>query len=124
MTGLSPQVYTPFICRWFIGRGQNVQQLPKPAQSSQLETHGLILCRSGGRLTGRQLPHVAEQRLTLTRFLEKTAAIMRVLIVQDEKKMASFIRKALQAEGFAADVLHHGDEALAAAGTAFDVIIL
>ena len=48
---------------------------------------------------------------------------MRVLIVEDEKKMASFIRKALQAEGFAADMLHHGDEALSAA-TAFDVIIL
>jgi len=50
---------------------------------------------------------------------------MRVLIVEDEKKMASFIRKALQAEGFAADLIHHGDEALAAATTtAFDVIIL
>jgi DNA-binding response OmpR family regulator len=50
---------------------------------------------------------------------------MRVLIVEDEKKMASFIRKALQAEGFAADLLHHGDEALAAAATTtFDVIIL
>ncbi|PYR96255.1 MAG: DNA-binding response regulator [Acidobacteria bacterium] len=50
---------------------------------------------------------------------------MRVLIVEDEKKLASFVRKALQAEGFAADLLHHGDEALAAAATtAFDVIIL
>src|SRR5437762_3893857 len=50
---------------------------------------------------------------------------MRVLIVEDEKKLASFIRKALQAEGFAADLLHHGDEALAAAAaTTFDVIIL
>ena len=50
---------------------------------------------------------------------------MRVLIVEDEKKLASFVRKALQAEGFAADLLHHGDEALAAATTtAFDVIIL
>jgi len=50
---------------------------------------------------------------------------MRALIVEDEKKMASFIRKALQAEGFAADLIHQGDEALAAAAaTAFDVIIL
>jgi len=50
---------------------------------------------------------------------------MRVLIVEDEKKMAAFIRKALQADGFAADLIHHGDEALAAAtATAFDVIIL
>jgi DNA-binding response OmpR family regulator len=29
---------------------------------------------------------------------------MRVLVVEDEKKMASFIRKALLAEGFAVDV--------------------
>src|SRR6266480_2767868 len=50
---------------------------------------------------------------------------MRVLIVEDEKKTASFIRKALQAEGFAADVCHNGDEAWAAASaTSFDAIVL
>jgi DNA-binding response OmpR family regulator len=50
---------------------------------------------------------------------------MRVLIVEDEKKMASFIRKALQAEGFAVDVLHEGGGVLAAASaTDFDVIVL
>ena len=50
---------------------------------------------------------------------------MRILIVEDEKKMASFIRKALQAEGFAVDVLHEGSGVLAAASaTLFDVIIL
>lgn len=50
---------------------------------------------------------------------------MRVLVVDDEKKMASFIRKALQAEGFAVDVLHQGDGVLAAASaTTFDVILL
>jgi|ERR1051325_1922338 DNA-binding response OmpR family regulator len=50
---------------------------------------------------------------------------MRVLVVEDEKKTASFIRKALQAEGFAVDVCHHGDEALAAPGaTPYDVIVL
>jgi len=43
---------------------------------------------------------------------------MRVLVVEDEKKTASFIRKALQAEGFAVDVCHRGDEALALAGLA------
>ena len=41
---------------------------------------------------------------------------MRVLVVEDEKKTASFIRKALQAEGFAADVCHRGDDALAGLG--------
>jgi len=50
---------------------------------------------------------------------------MRVLIVEDEKKTASFVKKALQAEGFAADVCHDGDEALAVArATPFDVIVL
>ncbi|PYJ00056.1 MAG: DNA-binding response regulator, partial [Verrucomicrobia bacterium] len=50
---------------------------------------------------------------------------MRVLVVEDEKKTASFIRKALQAEGFAVDVCHNGEEAWAAARTApFDAIVL
>ena len=39
---------------------------------------------------------------------------MRVLVVEDEKKTASFVRKALQGEGFAVDVCHRGDDALAA----------
>ena len=50
---------------------------------------------------------------------------MRVLVVEDEKKTASFIRKALQAEGFAVDVCLNGDEAWAAARTTpFDAIVL
>ena len=50
---------------------------------------------------------------------------MRVLVVEDEKKTASFIRKALQAEGFAVDVCHNGDDALAAATlTPFDGVVL
>ena len=38
-----------------------------------------------------------------------------VLVVEDEKKTASFVRKALQAEGFAVDVCHNGNDALATA---------
>lgn len=50
---------------------------------------------------------------------------MRVLVVEDEKKTASFVRKALQAEGFAVDVCHNGDDALAAASaTPFDGMVL
>jgi DNA-binding response OmpR family regulator len=50
---------------------------------------------------------------------------MRVLIVEDEKKTASFIRKALQDAGFAADVCHNGNDAIAAAvGTPFDAVVL
>jgi heavy metal response regulator len=50
---------------------------------------------------------------------------MRVLLVEDEKKTAAFVRKALQAEGFAVDVCANGDDALAAASTTpFDGVIL
>jgi DNA-binding response OmpR family regulator len=50
---------------------------------------------------------------------------MRVLVVEDEKKTASFIRKALQEEGFAVDVCHDGREALAAPSvTPYDAIVL
>lgn len=50
---------------------------------------------------------------------------MRVLVVEDEKKTASFVRKALQEEGHAVDVIHDGSEALVAAGnTPFDVVVL
>jgi len=50
---------------------------------------------------------------------------MRVLVVEDERKTASFVRKALQSEGFAVDVCPNGNDALAAAkSTPFDVIVL
>lgn len=50
---------------------------------------------------------------------------MRVLVVEDEKKTAAFIRKALQAEGFAVDVCDNGDDAFAAVTTTdFDGIVL
>src|ERR1700744_581817 len=50
---------------------------------------------------------------------------MRVLVVEDEKKTAPFIRKALQAEGFAVAVCPNGEDALAAAAaTPFDAAII
>lgn len=50
---------------------------------------------------------------------------MRVVVVEDERKTASFIRKALQDAGFAVDVCHNGNDALAAAATtAFDAMVL
>ncbi len=50
---------------------------------------------------------------------------MRILVVEDEKKTASFIRKALQEEGFAVDILHNGEDALPAVTTTpFDAIVL
>ena len=50
---------------------------------------------------------------------------MRVLVVEDERKTAAFIRSALEAEHIAVDVCHNGPEALAAAmGVSFDAIVL
>ena len=50
---------------------------------------------------------------------------MRILVVEDEKKTASFIRKALQAEGYAVDACGNGNDALAAAvETPFDALVL
>src|SRR5262249_12860972 len=44
---------------------------------------------------------------------------MRILVVEDEKKVASFIKKGLQQEGYAVDTVHDGQEAVQHA-TAFD----
>lgn len=50
---------------------------------------------------------------------------MRILVVEDEKKTASFIRKALQADGFAVDTAFTGEDALLMAEhTPFDVMVL
>ena len=50
---------------------------------------------------------------------------MRVLVVEDEKKSAAYIRNALVEEGFAVDVCSDGNEALVAAvSTPYDSIIL
>jgi DNA-binding response OmpR family regulator len=50
---------------------------------------------------------------------------MRVLVVEDQRKIASFIRKALQAEGFQVDVFHSGEGVVDhAASTPLDVIVL
>jgi two-component system OmpR family response regulator len=50
---------------------------------------------------------------------------VRVLIVEDEVKMASLIRRGLQADGMAADVAVRGEDALwMAASTDYDAIVL
>jgi DNA-binding response OmpR family regulator len=50
---------------------------------------------------------------------------MHVLVVEDERKTAAFIRKAFLAESFAVDVSHNGPEALTlATKTPFDAIVL
>ena len=50
---------------------------------------------------------------------------MRILVVEDNKKTAAFISKALKSEGFAIDVLHDGGAALRAIITApYDGVVL
>lgn len=50
---------------------------------------------------------------------------VRVLVVEDQKQTASFIRKALQGEGFAVDVAEDGETALTLVASApFDAIVL
>jgi two-component system, OmpR family, response regulator len=50
---------------------------------------------------------------------------MRILVVEDEEKMAGLIRRGLQEEGMAVDVAERGEDALWMAGsTEFDAIIL
>ena len=49
--------------------------------------------------------------------------VVRVLIVEDEPKLATLLRKGLTAQGLAADVATDGDEAMwMATATAYDAI--
>ena len=50
---------------------------------------------------------------------------MRLLVVEDEKKMAAYLRRAFREEGHAVEEAHDGEEALALAlGHPFDAIVL
>ena len=50
---------------------------------------------------------------------------MRVLLIEDEKKIASFVRKGLEAQGFIVEVSHRGDEGYTLATTRpYDVVVL
>jgi DNA-binding response OmpR family regulator len=50
---------------------------------------------------------------------------VRILVVEDEERLASALRRGLEAEGFAVDVTARGDEGLwLATEQAFDVIVL
>jgi len=50
---------------------------------------------------------------------------MKILLIEDEKKIASFIRKGLEAHGFVVDVSHDGNEGFTVATTRpYDAIVL
>jgi len=53
------------------------------------------------------------------------AARMRLLVVEDERRLAAGLRKGLEAEGFAVDVVHNGTDGIwMARENPFDAIIL
>src|ERR1700736_6596771 len=50
---------------------------------------------------------------------------MRILVVEDEEKVASFIRKGLEQMSYTVDVVHNGEDALASAAVNdYAVIVL
>ncbi len=50
---------------------------------------------------------------------------MKILVIEDEKKIAAFVRKGLEAAGFVLDVCHHGDEGYTLATTRpYDALVL
>ena len=50
---------------------------------------------------------------------------MKVLVIEDEKKIASFVRKGLEAQGFVVEMSHRGDEGYTLATTRpYDVLVL
>jgi two-component system, OmpR family, response regulator len=50
---------------------------------------------------------------------------VKVLVIEDERKIASFVRKGLEAQGILVEVSHHGDEGYELAITRpYDVVVL
>ena len=51
--------------------------------------------------------------------------IVKILVIEDEKKLASLIRKGLEAQGFVVEAVHHGDEGYTLATTRpYDAVVL
>jgi DNA-binding response OmpR family regulator len=50
---------------------------------------------------------------------------MKILVIEDEKKIASFIRKGLEAQGFVVETSNHGDQGYGmATNRAYDALVL
>lgn len=50
---------------------------------------------------------------------------MKILLLEDDRKLAALVRKGLEAQGFTVDFCEHGDDALALATTrAYDALVL
>jgi DNA-binding response OmpR family regulator len=50
---------------------------------------------------------------------------VKILVLEDDRKLAALVRKGLEAQGFAVDFCHHGDDAFALASTrSYDALVL
>src|ERR1700747_1172143 len=61
----------------------------------------------------------------MRRIGQRGAGSMRVLVVEDERRLAAAVRRGLQAEGFAVDLAHDGEDGLHLAREgAYDALVL
>ena len=101
---------------------------PTTAGACEVSNDEHPLCNAGdeGVGTREQLVRVPIQHgYGSPSMIVKSLISVRVLIVEDEPKLASLLRKGLTAEGFAADLANNADEAMwMAAATAYDAITL
>lgn len=86
---------------------------------------GIATEHLGTQLSTDLRPHFAPGNLAQRTLPQKGICMSRILIVEDEPRITSFLQKGLQANGFTTTPAHDGDEAvnLALDGN-FDLIIL
>jgi len=78
-----------------------------------------------GLLDRRSLYRHVSQSPGLPRDYERTTTPMKILIIEDEKKTAAYLRKGLGENGFVIDVASQGEEGLFLARTGdYDLLIL
>ena len=57
--------------------------------------------------------------------MQRREVSLRILVVEDERKIALFVQRGLKESGFVVDVVHHGDQALAVIlDNHFDAVVL
>jgi DNA-binding response OmpR family regulator len=85
--------------------------------------NGVNSARIGLRFQNRN--HQKNHSLSCYGYFKDKSNLMRVLIVEDQVKMASYLKRALEEQGYAVDVAHTGREALDWTNVVeFDLIVL
>src|SRR5262249_39188439 len=106
-----------------LGPGRGARAAAAPAREQQDE-RGEDDGGTATRHAGGQPRAPARSHNSLTNCWNYQRA-MRVLIVEDEPKMAALIRRGLRAEGVNADVVGRGEEAVVQGGASpYDAIVL